>query len=133
MPEDADPSPVDEGSVARWFAALLGDQADWCEQLESPLYAGLLRRLAQDAAARGPTFRVLAGHETDRKLAGMLASAPSLSARAHSRVRWRKVRDRAVTDAQRRAGLESAGDPGLLSRPSDPVPNKNLPSPIETP
>ena len=34
-------------------------QADWCDRLGSPLYAGLLRRVAEDVRDGGPTWDVL--------------------------------------------------------------------------
>jgi hypothetical protein len=40
-------------------------QAPACARLGSPMYAGLCERLADDAAAGGPTAAVLAGHEDD--------------------------------------------------------------------
>jgi hypothetical protein len=40
-------------------------QAGHCLRLGSPLYAGLLRRAADDAEAGGPTATVLRGHEGD--------------------------------------------------------------------
>lgn len=43
-------------------AGLLREQAGWCERLGSPLYAGLLRRSAEDALAGGPTWDLLAPH-----------------------------------------------------------------------
>ena len=43
------------GAVAK----LLRDQAGWCRRLDSPLYATLLERAAEDAVAGGPTFEVL--------------------------------------------------------------------------
>ncbi len=41
------------------------EQAKACEALGSPMYAGLLRRLAADLESDGPARRVLAGHEDD--------------------------------------------------------------------
>ena len=41
------------------------DQSRACEALGSPLYAGLLDRLADDLDAGGATAQVLAGHEDD--------------------------------------------------------------------
>ncbi|WP_156384301.1 DUF2332 domain-containing protein [Marmoricola sp. Leaf446] len=41
----------------------LRQQGQACAALGSPMYAGLLARLADDWAAGGPTARVLAGHE----------------------------------------------------------------------
>ena len=43
----------------------LRQQAEACGQLGSPMYAGLLARLAEDVEDEGPTSRVLAGHEDD--------------------------------------------------------------------
>ena len=40
-------------------------QAGYCDLLGSPLYAGLLRRAAEDFERGGPTRAVLAGHEGD--------------------------------------------------------------------
>ena len=40
-------------------AKLLRDQAGWCRRLESPLYAGLLERAADDALAGGPVLHAL--------------------------------------------------------------------------
>lgn len=47
------------------ITAALSDQALVCASLGSPMYAGLLGRLTEDAASGGPTARVLAGHEDD--------------------------------------------------------------------
>jgi hypothetical protein len=41
------------------------EQARACEKLGSPMYAGLLARLADDIEAGGPTAVVLEGHEDD--------------------------------------------------------------------
>ena len=41
------------------------DQGEACAALGSPMYAGLLGRLAADIEAGGPTASVLAGHEDD--------------------------------------------------------------------
>ncbi|SFD06407.1 DUF2332 domain-containing protein [Streptomyces aidingensis] len=41
-------------------------QADACRHLGSPLYGGLLDRIADDIATGGPCARVLAGHEGSR-------------------------------------------------------------------
>jgi hypothetical protein len=49
----------------RAAAALLRDQAGWCDRLGSPLYRDLLRRAATDCEAGGPTWDVLDGHERD--------------------------------------------------------------------
>ena len=38
-------------------------QAEWCERLGSPLYAGLLRRAADDRHSGGPVRQVLLAHE----------------------------------------------------------------------
>jgi hypothetical protein len=46
-------------------AGLLVRQAEACEALGSPLYAGLLRHAAEDVLAGGPTAAVLDGHLTD--------------------------------------------------------------------
>lgn len=46
-------------------ARLFGIQAAACDQLGSPLYAGLLRLAADDLVAGGPTAAVLAGHLAD--------------------------------------------------------------------
>ncbi len=40
-------------------------QAESCAELGSPLYAGLLGRLADDIEAGGPTAEILRGHEDD--------------------------------------------------------------------
>jgi len=50
---------------AERIAAALSEQAGWCRRLGSPLYAALLDEAARDAAARGPLWAVLAGHEDD--------------------------------------------------------------------
>ena len=41
------------------------DQAEACAALGSPMYAGLLARLAEDIEAGGPTAAALLGHEDD--------------------------------------------------------------------
>lgn len=40
-------------------------QAKACEELDSPLYAGLLERVAADVEDGGPSWEVLRGHEDD--------------------------------------------------------------------
>jgi hypothetical protein len=40
-------------------------QADWCEKLGSPLYAGILRAAAGDVEDDGPAWRLLAGRESE--------------------------------------------------------------------
>jgi hypothetical protein len=75
------------------LAAAFRTQAEACRALGSPMYAELLAALADDAAADGPTARVLRGHEDDPgpsglalRLAGgihrlvLAGSAPELSA-----------------------------------------------------
>jgi hypothetical protein len=47
------------------------EQALGCEHLGSAMYAGLLRRLADDLDAGGPTAVVLTGHERDPGPAGL--------------------------------------------------------------
>ena len=42
-------------------------QAGWCERLGSPLYAGLLGRVAEDIDAGGPAWAVLEGQEADSR------------------------------------------------------------------
>jgi hypothetical protein len=42
-------------------AELMRDQAGYCRDMGSPLYADLLERAADDAAAAGPTFALLEG------------------------------------------------------------------------
>jgi hypothetical protein len=44
-------------------AAQLERQADWCRELGSPLYAGLLGAAAADCAAGGPSWALIDGHE----------------------------------------------------------------------
>jgi hypothetical protein len=51
---------------AQRTARLLRDQADACQVLGSPLYAGLLDHAAADLLAGGPTADVLDGHLEDR-------------------------------------------------------------------
>src|SRR5262245_23523852 len=51
--------------MADGLVAQLRWQASACAELGSVFYAELLLRLADDAAAGGPTARVLAGHEDD--------------------------------------------------------------------
>ena len=51
----------DASALADWLRI----QSRWCERLDSPLYASLLPRAADDAEARGPVFDVLRGHESD--------------------------------------------------------------------
>lgn len=48
-------------AIAHW----LGVQLRYCERLDSPLYKLLLGRATDDAAAGGPVFEVLRGHEQD--------------------------------------------------------------------
>lgn len=45
------------------LVAAVRGQAEACAALGSPMYAGLLDRVADDVVARGPAARVLAGHE----------------------------------------------------------------------
>ena len=49
----------------RSTAALLREQAGWCEALGSPLYGSLLANSADDLESGGPVADVLAGHEAD--------------------------------------------------------------------
>lgn len=49
----------------------LRTQAEACGHLGSPMYAELLRALASDAEAGGPTARVLRGHEDDPGPSGL--------------------------------------------------------------
>jgi hypothetical protein len=53
------------------IAARLRFQADACEQIGSPLYAGLLGCAAGDVEARGPTWEVLLGHEDDPTMSAL--------------------------------------------------------------
>jgi hypothetical protein len=46
-------------------AEVLRRQEAWCRRLGSPLYGEILARAADDCAAGGPTWDVLAGHERD--------------------------------------------------------------------
>src|SRR4051812_5545853 len=46
-------------------AGLFRDQARACRDLASPMYDELLRRVADDLDAGGPSVTVLAGHEDD--------------------------------------------------------------------
>ena len=48
-------------------AKLLRDQAGWCRRLESPLYAGLLERAADDALAGGPVLHALRDEPDQRQ------------------------------------------------------------------
>ncbi|MDH6126651.1 DUF2332 domain-containing protein [Kitasatospora sp. GP82] len=43
--------------------AMIGHQADACAELESPLYAALLRRVARDVRDGGPCAAAIAGYE----------------------------------------------------------------------
>jgi len=55
-------------------ATILRDQAGWCRRLDSPLYAALLERAADDALAGGPTVEVLSdGSEAREDGDGALA------------------------------------------------------------
>jgi hypothetical protein len=54
----------EEGAAAR-LAGLLREQARWCADLGSPLYAELLRRSAEDVESGGVARDVLRGHEED--------------------------------------------------------------------
>lgn len=56
---------VPVASPAERTAGLLVRQAGACEELGSPLYAGLLRCAARDLLADGPIAAVLDGHLTD--------------------------------------------------------------------
>jgi hypothetical protein len=47
------------------IAAKLQWQADACRMIGSELYASLLERAAEDAEARGSTWEILRGHESD--------------------------------------------------------------------
>ena len=60
-------------------------QATACEELGSPLYADLLRRLVDDYELGGVTTRVLAGHEQDPGPVGARATAAGLGAPAGAR------------------------------------------------
>src|ERR1700712_243925 len=63
-------------------------QAIACGKLGSPMYAGLLDRLAGDTEAGGPTARVLAGHEDDP---GPSAVALRLAGSVHRLVLQRRA------------------------------------------
>jgi hypothetical protein len=54
-------------------AFLLRDQASYCAAMGSPLYAELLERAADDAAARGPVFELLEPFEAKSLRADALA------------------------------------------------------------
>jgi hypothetical protein len=56
---------ADESERRGRLGRALRSQADWCGRLESPLYAALLARSADDCEAGGPTWRVLEGREDD--------------------------------------------------------------------
>lgn len=68
-------------------------QAEACEQLGSPMYAGLLDRLADDVERGGVTSAVLAGHEDD---SGPSALALRLLGSVHRLVLERRASDLAV-------------------------------------
>jgi hypothetical protein len=53
--------------------SLLIDQARWCAELGSPLYALLLTRAAEDAAAGGPAWSLMAPDEAKNARADALA------------------------------------------------------------
>lgn len=57
--------------MARSQPGLFRDQAHACERLGSPMYAELLRALADDLEAGGPTAEVLRGHEDDPGPSGL--------------------------------------------------------------
>jgi hypothetical protein len=52
-------------SAEEAIAAQLQWQADACRMIGSPLYAGLLERAVEDVEARGATWEILRGHESD--------------------------------------------------------------------
>jgi hypothetical protein len=47
------------------IAAQMRWQADACRMIGSPLYAGLLERVAEDVEAQGPSWEIMRGHEDD--------------------------------------------------------------------
>src|SRR5690349_1747337 len=47
------------------IAAQMRWQADACRMIGSPLYAGLLERVAEEVEARGPAWEIMRGHEAD--------------------------------------------------------------------
>jgi hypothetical protein len=51
-----------EGDPRRHGAGQLREQAGWCRELGSPLYAHLLERAAVDVEAEGPAWAVLSDH-----------------------------------------------------------------------
>ncbi len=59
MTSDARPA------APRSTAALLREQAGWCQTLGSSLYGALLAKCADDLESGGPVADVLAGHEDD--------------------------------------------------------------------
>ena len=69
------------------------EQARACAALGSPMYAGLLERLAEDIDAGGPTAVVLAGHEDDP---GPSALALRLLGSVHRLVLERRAGDLAT-------------------------------------
>ncbi len=58
MPETKETAPEAIAAQLRW-------QADACRMIGSPLYAGLLERIAPDVEAHGPAWEILRGHQND--------------------------------------------------------------------
>lgn len=111
----APPPPPAQASLQEWTAYLLDLQAPACAILGSQLYAGLLRRSAQDVRAGGPVWGVLAQHatrDTDAALALRFMAAmhrlvllrrapqlavfyPSVGGTGHPDAAWPAFRDAA--------------------------------------
>ncbi len=76
------------------MVALIREQAEGCAALGSPLYDFLLRRVAEDVEAGGPSYDVLRGHEEDP---GPSALALRLMGGAHRLVLERRAPALALT------------------------------------
>ncbi len=96
-------------------------QAEWCEQLGSPLYAGLLRHAADDHRAAGPVHQVLLPHED-------LPSGVALALRFLGAVHRLALAGEAPEVARRYPSCGGDGDPDrawdavrdlLAARPED--------------
>src|SRR5215467_3513375 len=54
------------------------DQAGWAAKLGSPMYEGLLRRMAQDVRASGPCLAALEPHMSGSRMIGPLLLLASI-------------------------------------------------------
>ncbi len=105
---DEEQAAAGEGPLQR-TARILRTQAQHCQQMDSPLYAGLLWQAADDLLAGGPTAAVLDGHLTDP---GRSALALRMLGGVHALV----LTGRAAELAAFYPSVGGAADPGQGAR-----------------